>query len=86
MLATPFNERIEPQDWSSLLDRLQQSQTLATIVIAAWQIGLSVARTLVEQQLNERAKQPTTWEACSVCGQRLHSKGFAVRQMLTIVG
>lgn len=86
MLATPFNERIEPQDWSSLLDRLQQSQTLATIVIAAWQIGLSVARTLVEQQLNERAKQPTIWEACSVCGQRLHSKGFAVRQMLTIVG
>ena len=59
MLATPFNERVESQDWSSLLDRLQQSQTLAAIVIAAWQIGLYVARTLVEQQLNERAKQPT---------------------------
>lgn len=40
MLATPFNERIEPQDWSSLLDRLQQSQTLAAIVVAIWQIGL----------------------------------------------
>ena len=86
MLATPFDERVESQDWSSLLDRLQQSQTLAAIVLAAWQIGLYVARTLVEQQLSERAKRPTAWGACPVCGQSLHSKGFAPRQMLTLVG
>ena len=86
MLATPLNEHVESQDWSSLLDRLQQSQTLAAIAIAAWQIGLYVTRTLIEQQLSERAQQPTVWGQCSVCGQRPHSKGVATRQMLTIVG
>lgn len=86
MLATPFTDCVESQDWSFLLDRLQQSQTLAAIVIAAWQIGLYVARMLVEQQLNERAERPTVWGQCSVCGQRLHSKGVVSRQMLTIVG
>ncbi|MEL7086766.1 MAG: ISKra4 family transposase [Cyanobacteria bacterium J06597_1] len=86
MLATPTNICFESEDWSSLLDRLQQSQTLPAIVIAAWQIGRYVARTLVEQQLNERAEQPTDWGACSMCGQRLQSKGFAARQMMTLVG
>ena len=86
MLAPSSNPCPESQDWSSLLDRLHQSQTLVTIVLAAWQIGLHVARTLVEQQLNERAQHPTRWGQCSVCGQRLHSKGFAPRQMLTLVG
>ncbi|EKU96848.1 hypothetical protein Lepto7375DRAFT_0764 [Leptolyngbya sp. PCC 7375] len=86
MITTPTNSYSESEDRSSRLDRLHQSQTLAAIVIAAWQIGLHVARTLVEQQLNERAKRPTDWGPCSVCGQRLHSKGFATRQMVTLVG
>ena len=86
MLASPTNNCLDSEDWSSRLDRLHQSQTLAAIVLAAWQIGLTVARTLVEQQLSERANQPTVWGHCSVCGQRLHSKGFAARQMLTLVG
>ena len=54
MLASLSNECPTSEDWSSLLERLQQSQTLAAIVLAAWQIGLYVARTLVEQQLNDR--------------------------------
>ncbi|MBE9061653.1 ISKra4 family transposase [cf. Phormidesmis sp. LEGE 11477] len=86
MLASLSNKCPESEDWSSLLERLQQSQTLAAIVLAAWQIGLYVARTLVEQQLNDRARQPSVWGECPVCGQRLHSKGFAARQMLTLVG
>ena len=86
MLSFPPNNCLDSQDGSSALERLQQSQTLAAIVIAAWQIGLTIARALVEQQLNERAKQPTSWGQCPVCGKRLHSKGFATRQMLTLVG
>ena len=86
-MLTPLpKECPEPQDWPGLLDQLQQSQTLAAIVIAAWQMGLHIARTLVEQQLNDRAQQPTCWGQCSVCGHRLHSKGFAKRQILTLVG
>ena len=86
-MLTPLpKESPEPLAWSGLLDQLQKSQTLATLVIAAWQMGLHIARILVEQQLNERAQQPTSWDACPVCGHRLHSKGFASRQMLTLVG
>lgn len=86
MLALPTHKCPSSEDWSSLLDRLHQSQSLAAIVLAAWQIGLYVARSLVEQQLNARAQQPTVWGQCPGCGQRLHSKGFASRQMLTLVG
>ncbi len=86
-MLTPLpKESSEPLAWSGLLDQLQKSQTLATLVIAAWQMGLHIARILVEQQLNERAQQPTSWDDCPVCGHRLHSKGFASRQMLTLVG
>ena len=86
MLAPPLKDCPESLDWLSLLNRLQTSQTLAAIVLSAWHIGLYVARTLVEQQLNDRAQAPTAWGSCSVCGHRLHSKGFASRQMLTLVG
>lgn len=86
MLAPPSKDCPESLDWLGLLDRLQKSQTLAAIVLSAWHIGLYVARSLVEQQLNDRAQAPTAWGTCSVCGHRLHSKGFASRQMLTLVG
>ncbi len=44
------------------------------------------AKTLVEQQLNERGKQLDEWGNCSTCGRRIQSKGFVRRRMLTLVG
>ena len=73
-------------EWHDFYERLQKSTTLASLVLTAWQIGLWFAKTLVEQQLNQRAQRPQSWENCNQCGTRLQSKGFVSRRMLTLVG
>jgi hypothetical protein len=73
-------------EWHQFYEKLQKSTTLASLVLTAWQIGLWFAKTLVEQQLNQRSQQPQAWEHCSQCGVRLQSKGFVSRRMLTLVG
>lgn len=73
-------------EWSHFYEKLRNSTTLASLVLTAWQIGLWFAKTLVEQQLNQRAQRPQNWENCSQCGARLQSKGFVSRRMLTLVG
>jgi hypothetical protein len=83
VLFPEFPEIVPPLE---LRHRFQQSQTLSQLVLTAWQLGLWFARTLVEQELEARAQRPTVWGTCSVCGRRLHSKGFASRQVLTLVG
>lgn len=83
-----LSEQILPDtpEWQQLCEKLQTSITLASLVLTAWQIGLWVAKTLVEHQLNERARHPHPWGHCEKCGTRLHSKGFVHRRMLTLVG
>jgi hypothetical protein len=83
-----LNEQVvtDAPEWKHFAKKLQTSVTLASLVLTAWQIGLWFAKTLVEQQLNQRAKQPENWSHCAKCGVRLHSKGFANRRMLTLVG
>lgn len=74
------------QDWQQLCQKLKTAITLTTMVLAAWQMGLWVARTLVEQQLTERGQSQDERTYCSVCRTPLVSKGFAKRRMLTLVG
>ncbi len=83
-----LNTQIETDapTWRAFHEKLQTSVTLASLVLAAWQVGLWFAKTLVEDQLNERAKQPQPWKPCAKCGRRLESKGFVSRRMLTLVG
>lgn len=73
-------------DWQRLCKTFQTKVTLPTLVLAAWQMGLWLARLIVEQQLQERATMPIEWDACSVCATRLVSKGFVNRRILTLVG
>jgi hypothetical protein len=73
-------------EWQQMRERLHQSTSLASVVLAAWQMGLWVARQMVEYELEKRAQASEDWRRCPECGQRLHSKGFAPRQMLTLVG
>lgn len=73
-------------DWQQLCDLLKAKVTLSAQVLVAWQMGLWLARVIVEQQLQERASMPTKWDACSVCATRLVSKGFVNRRILTLVG
>ncbi|NJK54199.1 MAG: ISKra4 family transposase [Leptolyngbyaceae cyanobacterium SU_3_3] len=81
----PANE-VDDRELQPLYEKLQTSITLASLVLAAWQLGLWFARKLVEQQLQERAQAPQTWSHCATCGSRLESKGFVPRRMLTLVG
>jgi hypothetical protein len=73
-------------EWQALFEKLNRSLTLTGLVLCAWQIGLWFAHQLVEQQLHQRGQQPIAWHHCHVCGQKLHSKGWGSRQMLTLVG
>jgi hypothetical protein len=73
-------------EWQQLCKHLESTVTLTALVLAAWQMGLWIAKVMVEQQLAERAQLPTQWTDCSVCGAHLHSKGFVKRKMLTLVG
>jgi len=73
-------------DWQQLSQRLSQATSLSGIVLVAWQMGIWLARGIVSQQLAVRAQAPSPWGDCPVCGSRIVSKGFASRQMLTLVG
>lgn len=86
MLALDQSIRPDTSEWQHFYEQLQTSTTLASLVLTAWQIGLWFAKTVVEQQLDERAKRPQVWETCTQCGHRLESKGLVSRRMLTLVG
>lgn len=81
-------EQFLPDDehWQQLYERLQTVSSLSAVVLTARQMGLWLARAIVEQQLRERAVTSTEWGICLVCNSRLVSKGFVKRQMLTVVG
>jgi hypothetical protein len=81
-------ETLFPHDphWQSLCAKLHTCSTLAAMVLSAWQMGLWVAKILVEHQLNMRSQAPTPFGNCPVCRASLVSKGFAPRQLLTLVG
>jgi hypothetical protein len=66
--------------------KFHQSPTLAALVLVAWQMGLWLARALVEYELHRRSQQSVPWGHCPECGAKLRSKGFVKRQMLTLVG
>lgn len=86
MLTLKHIVELDAGELQQLYEKLQRSDTLASLVLTAWQIGLWFARTLVNYQLNERAKRPEVWGNCHQCGSRLESKGFVSRRMLTLVG
>jgi hypothetical protein len=45
-------------------EQFHQSTTLATLVLAAWQMGLWLARAFVEYELNQRAQRSEQWGNC----------------------
>lgn len=81
-------EKLFPHDenWQQLCEKLRASLTLVALVLNAWQMGLWVAKVVVEQQLAKRSRAPDAFGNCSVYGTSLVSKGFVSRQLLTLVG
>jgi hypothetical protein len=70
----------------SELRRVEHAQTLTELRMAAWSLARVVVIHVVEAVLHERARRPTSWPPCPVCGQRLHSKGFAKREVTRLLG
>jgi hypothetical protein len=60
--------------------------SLTALILATWQVARVLAVRLVEAVLAERARQPTAWPPCPVCGASLRSKGLAPRQMMSLFG
>ncbi len=76
----------ERPDWPQTCAKLSQATSLAALVVGAWQIGMEIARCLVESQLQQRAAAPTDWGKCPQCSSPLRSKGRQHRQVQTLVG
>lgn len=76
----------EQTDWQQTCAKLRQTHSLAALVVGARQIGLEIARCLVESQLQQRAAAPTDWGGCPQCSSPLRSKGRQHRQVQTLVG
>lgn len=87
MISLPL-EQLMPNSstWHQLCRANREADSLPTLVLTARQMGLWIAKAIVEQQLTERAQMPTQWSSCLTCGTPLVSKGFAKRQILTIIG
>ena len=86
MLSLSKHLHLDEALWEQQQERLKAATTLVSLVLAAWQLGMWVAKVVVEQELAQRAHAPTHWQPCSVCGHRLRSKGFEWRRIQTLVG
>ena len=69
-----------------LFARLESAISLTALVFTTWQLAHRQAVLLIEETLDKRAKQQTKWCACPKCGAKLQSKGFAKRQITTLMG
>jgi hypothetical protein len=67
-------------------EALKAATSLTQMVCIVVQMGLFLARWLLEDELSRRAHEPLVWSICTTCGTRLHSKGWESRQMQTLVG
>ena len=70
-------------EWTSNCEQLRQATTLPELVWLGLQLGVLFARLAVEQELNNRAIEPTNWHQCTGCQKQICSKGFRPRQMST---
>lgn len=85
-IAPQLSEWLEQPEQQAQLSVLSAATTLPEMVLWALQLGLALARWLLELELTRRAQAPSAWPNCPHCGSRLHSKGFQQRQMQTLVG
>ena len=64
----------------------EDARSLTARILAAWQVARALTVPLVEAVLAKRARQPTVWPPCPVCGTPLRSKGWASRQLRSLGG
>jgi hypothetical protein len=69
-----------------LLSTIEEARTLTQLILAVWPLARVLAQHLVEYVLAERAQRPFAWPPCPTCGTSRRSKGFAQRQLTSLVG
>jgi hypothetical protein len=62
------------------------AEHLSAMIWVALQMGLLIARRLVEPELGCRAALPLAWGNCPQCGSRLQAQGWQGRGIPTVVG
>lgn len=73
-------------EWTEQSEALKTASRLPQMVLIALNLGLMLARWMLEGELERRAQEKSPWPLCVTCGKRLHSKGWEPRQMQTLVG
>lgn len=58
-------------EWIFNCEQLRQATTLPELVWLGLQLGLLFARLAVEQELNNRAIEPTNWHKCTGCQKQI---------------
>jgi hypothetical protein len=56
------------------------------MVWVSLQMGLWLARSIIEAELKRRSNLAVEWPKCEECGRKMQSKGWRERQIETIVG
>ena len=69
-----------------LLCAVEEAPTLTALLVAVWPLARVLALHVVEYVLAERARRPTAWPPCPVCGACLRSKGLVKRQVTSLFG
>lgn len=69
-----------------LLCAVEEAPTLTALLVAVWPLARLLAIHVVEAVLAERARRPTSWPPCPVCGVCLQSKGFLDHQVTSLFG
>jgi hypothetical protein len=65
---------------------MEDAPSLTALILATWQVARVLAVHLIEAVRAERARQPTAWPPCPVCGAAGRRKGFARRPLTSLVG
>lgn len=68
------------------VEGMHNAATLSLMIMLAWQLSRLLAVSLVEEILNSRSQAPTEWGHCQECGRKLQSKGWAPREIKSVIG
>ncbi len=69
-----------------LVCAVENAVSLSAVVCIGWQIASRLTLLLIEEILDKRARCPTRWPTGPKCQATLQSKGFAKRQITTMIG
>ena len=86
MLCLHDSIRDDDPDVQRLLRAVEDAASLTALMLAAWQVARALTVHRVEAVRAARARWPTAWPPCPVCGASLRRKGLASRQMMSLVG